>query len=104
VLNYERGTIYRNTGPAWTVSARNHCQLALVQGDKNRPVVVAKEVVTSRSGEYQWEYFAKKIRGQVKSEELSPEEMVESIRVIEAMSRSESVSLSESPSVAISPL
>jgi predicted dehydrogenase len=85
-LNFENGSIYRNAGPAWSASANGHCHLALVKEHKNQPQVVAKETVTNQSGNYQWEYFARKIRGETHPEELTPEETVEGIRVIQSMS------------------
>jgi predicted dehydrogenase len=84
-LNFENGTIYRNTGPAWSASPTGNCDLALVKGHKDQPVVIAEEKVENRSGEYQWEYFAHSIQGEIDPEELTPQAMVEGIRVLQAM-------------------
>jgi predicted dehydrogenase len=82
-LNFERGTIYRNAGPAWSADRQGQCQLALVQRQKDGPSVVARETVQSPSGTYQWDYFARAIRGKVDPDELRPDQLVESIRVMQ---------------------
>lgn len=84
-LNFENGTIYRNAGPAWSGSSKGKCHLALVKEHKNQPVIVATEHVDGQSGDYQWGYFARKIRGEKCPAELTPEQTVEGIRVIECM-------------------
>jgi predicted dehydrogenase len=45
--------------------------------------------VTSRAGDYDWEFFYQRVTGQVKQDVLQPEQVVESIRIVEAMRRSE---------------
>jgi len=90
-LNFENGTIYRNTGPAWSAlfNVKGHSHLALVKEHKNQPQIVAKETVADQSGIYQWEYFARKIRGETDPEELTAEQTVEGIRVIQLMSQAD---------------
>jgi len=85
-LNYENGTIYRNTGPAWAGAGSGHSHLALVTRHLGQPQVIARAEVAHSSGSYQWDYFHRAIRGERDPEELSPEEMVEGIRAIQAMS------------------
>ena len=84
-LNFENGTIYRNTGPAWSALPSGRCELALVKEHLNQPLVVARESVDDQGGNYQWDYFARRVRGETFPGELTPEETVEGIRVIEAI-------------------
>ncbi|MGB8352258.1 MAG: Gfo/Idh/MocA family oxidoreductase [Chthoniobacteraceae bacterium] len=81
-LNYENGTIYRNAGPAWLAADGNSCRMALVQKRDGQCRIVEEAFVESKSGAYQWEHFARAIRGEVQLNSLTPDEMVEGIRVI----------------------
>lgn len=85
ILNYENGTIYRNAGPAWSSPRENRNRLALVQSQENQGRVVAEENTGLGESGYQWEQFARAVRGESVSGELSPEQMVEGIRVIRAI-------------------
>jgi predicted dehydrogenase len=86
-LNFENGTIYRNTGPAWSAAASGRCHLALVKSQQNQPRIIAEEKVMNRSGSYQWDYFMRAIRGEGDPDEATPEEMVEGIRVMQAIAK-----------------
>jgi len=86
-LNFENGTIYRNAGPAWSVAPSGRCHVALVKKHQNQPTVIAEETVINPSGSYEWDYFFKAIRGESDPEELTPEEMVEGIRVMQALAK-----------------
>jgi len=89
VLNFERGTIYRNTGPAWPLDPGVRSRLALVQLRHGGYSVVADSLAPMQSGDYQWEYFARAVRGERQGGELTPEQMVEGIRVMKAISEAE---------------
>ncbi|CAN5820982.1 hypothetical protein BH09VER1_BH09VER1_47080 [soil metagenome] len=89
VLNFENGTIYRNAGPAWTLAPGVRSRLALVQSCTMGPSVVAEAFEPIQSGDYQWEYFAEAVRGSRVVEELTPDQMVEGIRIMKAISEAE---------------
>jgi predicted dehydrogenase len=89
VLNYERGTIYRNAGPAWEAGPDFRSRLALVQLRGGVRTVVAEGFSPVQSGEYQWETFARAVRGERIGSELSPDQMVEGIRVMRAIAEAE---------------
>jgi len=86
-LNFENGTIYRNTGPAWSPERVGQSHLALVKEQQNEPLVMARETASVTSGTYQWDYFFRAIQGEVDPHELSADDMVEGIRVIGAMTK-----------------
>lgn len=85
ILNYENGTVYRNAGPAWDTPRENRNRLALVQSKSNQGRVVAQEETGVGESGYQWEQFARAVRGEDMPGKLSPEQMVEGIRVIQAI-------------------
>ncbi len=89
VLNYERGTIYRNAGPAWTSGPDFRSRLALVQLRDGIKTVVAEGFPPVQSWEYQWEVFARAVRGDRIGPELSPDQMVEGIRIMKAIAEAE---------------
>jgi predicted dehydrogenase len=51
--------------------------------------------VTGGSGTYNWEAFARAVRGERLEDEVDPEEVVASLRVIAAMARSQESGLPE---------
>lgn len=83
-LNFENGTIYRNAGPE---RVGNQSELALVMNRANRREVVERAIVAGTSGSYQWEAFARAVRGEKTANETTPEQIVAGLRVIQAMSR-----------------
>ncbi len=76
--------------PAWREAPSGQCHLALVKGHQNQPKIIAVEKVMSRSGDYEWAYFSQAIRGEADPDELSLEEMVEGIRVMQAITKIDS--------------
>jgi predicted dehydrogenase len=86
VLNFERGTVYRNAGPR--VDAHGHL-LQLVRGGQPPREVLTAHIAGHGSGSYHWDRFAAAIRGQDIGPVLSPEQMVEGVRIIDAMRRAQ---------------
>ncbi len=84
VLNFERGTIYRNAGPD---RVGNHSELSLVMTRAERREVVAREIVEGTSGAYNWSAFTRAVRGEPLPDETTPEQIVAGLRVIQAMAR-----------------
>ena len=94
-LNYERGTIYRNVGPFERPPSRDDVRLELCARPAQGERVLAQAEVTGGSGTYNWEAFARAVRGERLDDEVDPEEAVASLRVIAAMARSEQSGLPE---------
>jgi predicted dehydrogenase len=84
-LNYERGTIYRNVGPAYERSKSDAAQLSLVMRAGESRHVMAEKAFQEYSGVYQWVNFYRAI---VKQESIGDgyiQKIVEGVRVLEAM-------------------
>ena len=88
VLNFERGTVYRNADPAR--NSRPGADLALVMGSRDvERALVESEQVDRMSGDYQWDNFAAAVRGESIDETTTPESIVSGLRIIEAMGEAE---------------
>jgi predicted dehydrogenase len=107
-LNYEHGTIYRNVGASQAArhhSATHHLathhlathhlathhlatHLSLVAKINNVPVVEHADFVTT-SGDYQWETFYRAVTGEKLEAELTPEQIVAGLQIIQAMQKAE---------------
>jgi predicted dehydrogenase len=81
-LNFDNGTIYGNVGPYRNTDVG--CNMALVKKVDDLRACVAKADICGSSGLYEWDTFAKAVRGET-IEDLTPEEMVAGIKIIEAM-------------------
>ena len=86
-LNFERGTIYRNAGPEGRSGA--FTRLALVQKDNNASKIVEDELLSSGSGEYDWEVFHRSIVHEIPVPHDYPSIVAAGLRVVEAMAESE---------------
>ena len=90
VLNFERGTVYRNVGALRRTQERGKMGLALVMGSNDGGSrVVAETTVSEGSGAYQWEAFARAVRGEKLADAVTKEEVVAGLRVLEAMREAE---------------
>lgn len=87
VMNFERGTVYRNVGPhgsdASDAEAAPPRELALVR--PGHPAVYRQ--FDTGSGHYAWDVLARSIRGGDVGEVLAPHQVVAGLQVIEAMRR-----------------
>ena len=83
VIGGTKGFIYFNTGPAARVGGP-HANLVLSTDDR-----LDYRTVTRFAGDYDWEFFAQRVCGEVDRDVTTPEEIVEAIRVVNAMSESE---------------
>ena len=90
-INYENGTVYRNSGPVRTPGAQ--CELSVVQaveeGGELRRRIAATAQTASRSGGYDWAGFVKAVRHEPGAPRYDIEHVVEPIRVIRAMAEAE---------------
>ncbi len=89
VANYERGTIYRNIGPLayGDVAGKSHISVVALKGEKQ--TVIQKVTLSGASGEYQWDVFAKAIRGERSPEEITPGQIVAGLKIIAAMAKAD---------------
>ncbi len=83
-LNFENGTIYRNAGPQ-----RCGDELSLVMAQNGDRTIVAHAEVSARSGNYQWENFARAVRGEKLKNATTPAEVVAGLQIIQAMARAD---------------
>jgi predicted dehydrogenase len=84
ILNYERGTIYRNRGATGTLPRSENANLSLIMREGESRRIVAEKTFSEYSGIYQWENFYRAI---VKRESISDsyiQKIVEGVRVLEA--------------------
>ncbi|MCC6580627.1 MAG: Gfo/Idh/MocA family oxidoreductase [Phycisphaeraceae bacterium] len=91
VMNFERGTVYRNSGPrpeGWILAPRQQ-KLEMVRRVDDQHIRVLRAEVPSGSGWYQWEALAKAIRGQDIGPVLTPEQTVSGLRVMDAIRRAQ---------------
>jgi predicted dehydrogenase len=86
-LNFENGTIYRNVGADRAVQE----EISLIMNKDGKRSLVAQVEVPSqnRSGHYQWDAFARAIRGEKLDEVCTPEEIVAGLQVIQAMAQAD---------------
>jgi predicted dehydrogenase len=97
ILNFERGTIYRNVGPE---RGESLCELSVVvnDGDWEPRRIAAQSAVDIRSGLYDWAGFAAAVRGDAGAPGYDVEEILEPLRIVNAMAKaaeSEKVELVE---------
>jgi predicted dehydrogenase len=89
-LNFERGTIYRNTGPIRNTTTSSQAEIALVMGSTNvKRHIAAEKTLTASSGGYQWDHFAAAVQGQHIPEVTTPEIVIGGLRILEAMREAE---------------
>ncbi len=90
VLNFERGTIYRNAGGLRNTEDRHKGEVVLVREGHNklRRVVELSEV-SEISGQYQWAVLAEAVRRQRVANESAIRDIVEGIRLVAALRKAE---------------
>jgi predicted dehydrogenase len=86
-LNFENGTIYRNVGPGRDDTAS--CEMTLIQSEDNKRKVVDHALLGETSGQYQWQNFYKAVNGEKFANEISPEQIVAGLKIINAMIKAE---------------
>lgn len=87
VLHFERGTIYRDSGPEREV---DRGRLTLVTGSGGDPRRIrAREDVESTSGSYRWDVLRRAVRGEAIPDLASPREIVHGLYVLEAIRRAD---------------
>ncbi len=95
-INFERGTVYRNSGPfPKTEETKATVELGLATHAKGRTIVHRKRLENALSGFYQWEAFHRALSGRELTEATRPEEIVAGLKIIAAMTRAERSGMTE---------
>jgi predicted dehydrogenase len=90
VLNFERGTIYRNAGALRGTDDITETEVILVgQGKTKRRSIVEQAHVKSPSGNYQWGALSEAIRTRRIASETFIGDVVEGIRLVAALQRAQ---------------
>ncbi|MBI5093528.1 MAG: Gfo/Idh/MocA family oxidoreductase [Candidatus Hydrogenedentes bacterium] len=83
VIGGTKGMIFHGIGPA---AREGEAGPNLILSSEDR---IESHVITGHSGEYDWEFFAQRVRGEVDHDVTTPEEVAAAIRVVAAMSEAE---------------
>jgi len=89
VLNFEKGTIYRNAGPIRTEPFGDRSDLSLVMPSKETRRRVEAHVDTPASSAYRWDLFSRAIRGESLPGLVPISTAVNGLKIIRAMSEAE---------------
>lgn len=85
-LNFQNCTIYRNASPPRNADAN---ELSLVLNGQSGRTVAAQCVVSGSSSDYQWDTFARAVRGCALENAVIAGELVGGLQIIEAMARAD---------------
>ena len=96
LVNYEKGTVYRNVEPMKYTWTDRFSKMTVVAFDKDNNNIIEHATVEGISGDYQWDLLYKAVTGEKLEGEITPEEIVEGIRIINAMARAEKSGYMES--------
>ncbi len=88
VVNFQNGTICKNMDPLKFehIYSTSDMMLATLENDT---FIVKRKSLEGSSGQYQWETFYKSLNGEKLVNEVSPHEIIEGIKIINAMERAE---------------
>jgi hypothetical protein len=86
VINFERGTIYRDVGPQ---RGERLCELSLIVNDGPWAPrrIAANAELDMASGKYDWRGFAAAVRREEGAPSYETEHILEPLRIISAMAR-----------------
>ena len=87
-MNFENGTIYRNVTPLPADTMAHGAQITFA-GLRDGKRVVEEFTTDQYSGEYLWHEFYHAVNGEKMAGALTPKQIVDGIRVINAMRRAE---------------
>lgn len=91
VLNFERGTIYRNAGPFPRLpGTETQSNLALITRNKIGHPIIRRKMVNGCTGDYQWRIFHEMINGARLPTEGMHQEILGGVKILAAMRRAES--------------
>ena len=84
ILNYENGTIYRDIGLI-KLGEANGLKMSVIKHD----LMDTHTIKHGRSGDYQWDVFYRTINGERPDSMITPEEVVEGVKIIKAMNKAQ---------------
>jgi len=85
ILNFERGTLYRNVGSDRLFPGSGKAQLSLVTHDHGVRRVAAQRVLDECSGVYQWEQFHQAVQNREPIAETYIEQIVEGVQLLDTI-------------------
>ena len=85
ILNFEKGTIYRNCGPRRKTLVHGKSEMVLVMASGEKRKIVADVLAPSSSGQYDWKTFCNAVTGGKIKGEIEPGKIVAGLKIIEAM-------------------
>lgn len=88
-VNFENGIIYRNISPFKSRCEGEGPVLAVNVSIKGKPPLVESRTVGQGSGGYPWKEFHHAVHGGKLENEITPDEVAESVRILNAMALSE---------------
>jgi predicted dehydrogenase len=88
-LNFENGTIYRNTSPQEFGKAARQTHMSVAAKDGPKRTVIEHADIEEGSGHYQWDAFARAVRGEALPNEVTPREIVAGLKILAAMARAD---------------
>jgi len=89
-LHFENGTVYRNPSPDQDM--RSEFTILELAISRDGSCVIADRARIPRSecsGAYRWDTFYRAVRGEPLVNEISPEHIIDGVRIIDAMRRAE---------------
>lgn len=90
ILNCENGTVYRNVGFSDKEQPQGVYEMSVIAyNSKEEGYVNDKAVVYGGSGDYQWDAFYRAVKGEKLTDEVSINEIVTGIKVINAMKKAD---------------
>jgi len=78
-----RGVIY------WQTCAKSRDGAPEVNLQLSTEERLEQRSITGHAGDYDWQFFAQRVRGEVAEDQTTPEQIVTAIRVMEAISEAE---------------
>ena len=85
ILNFENGTIYKNIWPSCSTGLKKDDDSNLILDQAHKPLL--KEKVEGHDGNYQWKVFYRMVNGEELDVDVRPEDIVEGVRIVNAMKR-----------------
>jgi len=89
VLNYEKGTIYRNMEPALFGQRRTRSSMSIVAKSGPQQTVIDRAEHEDRSGTYQWQAFYQAIRTGDHPGTTTSAQIVAGVKILNAMAQAE---------------
>lgn len=100
ILNFERGTIYRNMGAVRRVAVPDEAHLSLVMRQQNKRAIVAEKTFQDCSGTYQWDSLHQAITQRHLLKDSQIDRIVGAVQVLDQLRKIPQSSTVQRPLVA----